>query len=529
MSCSVAMSGNSLSGPGKTRFPGLKYFVKERQAECVEGNENGEKNEAEGETYRWVLHPRSHFRHYYLVFMVVLTFVNLITIPLDMAFSDDMHDSAHKYWVAFNVFSDVMFCIDVGFNFRMGVFNEDGQAILDPKIIRKDYFSSWFVPDVVAAFPVDIIIIIVEHFYHADTISLVASKMVRILMFVRVLSLIRLLRVPKLLRFCFELESVSDIQLEVVRRSFRVFFVFLMMVLIWHWNTCVQYFLSVMEEFPPDCWVVQENIVNTSIGEKYSYASFRAFSQMAWRSTESIYSPRRVDERWIAIVSMVIGYIMCFAFISCLISAVGCMSVTGNAYKIKMNQLQSSTMFQKLPRMLRQRTTAQYKWQWDKENILDLLSERLRKDIMAEVCSNLLNKGSMFMKLNREFTEAILIKLENEFFNPGDIIILQNSAVDHMFFIDYGRVLVKNESFHMELCDGDHFGEISFLFGGRQLATVSALTSCSLFSLSLQDFQEIEKEFPHVVDELRAAAQQLKNDLESDELFLQVTSTSSSV
>lgn len=68
------------------------------------------------------------FRHYYLVFMVVLTFVNLITIPLDMAFSDDMHDSAHKYWVAFNVFSDVMFCIDVGFNFRMGVFNEDGQV-----------------------------------------------------------------------------------------------------------------------------------------------------------------------------------------------------------------------------------------------------------------------------------------------------------------------------------------------------------------------------------------------------------------
>lgn len=63
MSCSVAMSGNSLSGPGKTRFPGLKYFVKERQAECVEENENGEKNEAEVETYRWVLHPRSHFRY----------------------------------------------------------------------------------------------------------------------------------------------------------------------------------------------------------------------------------------------------------------------------------------------------------------------------------------------------------------------------------------------------------------------------------------------------------------------------------
>lgn len=56
--------------------------------------------------------------------------------------------------------------------------------------------------------------------------------------------------------------------------------------------------------------------------------------------------------------------------------------------------------------------------------------------------------------------------------------------------------------------------EISFLFGGRQLATVSALTACSLFSLSLQQFQKIEEEFPHVVNELRTAAQQLKNDLE---------------
>ncbi|XP_077050427.1 potassium/sodium hyperpolarization-activated cyclic nucleotide-gated channel 3 isoform X2 [Siphateles boraxobius] len=428
---------------------------------------------------RWVMNPRSHFRHYYLVYMVVLTFVNLITIPLDIAFSDEMHGSVHKCWVAFNVLSDLMFCVDVGLNFRMGIFNEDGQAILDPKIIRKEYFRSWFVPDVVAAFPVDIIIIVVENFYHADTTSLMASKMVRILMFVRILSLIRLLRVPKLLRFCFELESVSDVQLEEVKKLFRVVFVFLMMVLIWHWNACVQYFVSVMEEFPQDSWVVKEKIENTSIGEKYSYASFRAFSLMVWRSTESIDSPTRVDERWLAII----------------------------------NQLQSSTMIQKLPRVVRERITAQCKWQWDKKNILDVVSIELRKDIMAKICSNLM-KNEMFMTLNKEFTEAILIKLDIELFNAGDIIIHQNAQPVNMFFIDNGRVLVKNEAFQRELCDGDHFGEISFLFGGRQLATVSALTTCSLFTLSLQEFQKIEEEFPHVVNELRGAAEPLKMDLE---------------
>lgn len=56
--------------------------------------------------------------------------------------------------------------------------------------------------------------------------------------------------------------------------------------------------------------------------------------------------------------------------------------------------------------------------------------------------------------------------------------------------------------------------EISFLFSGRQLATVSALTACSLFSLSLKHFEELEEEFPQVVKELRAVAQRLKDDLE---------------
>ncbi|CAM4580639.1 unnamed protein product [Leuciscus chuanchicus] len=123
------MKENSSSGQGKTSWSELKDLVKGRRL-CVEGKENEEKKEGDGETHRWVLNPRSNFRHYYLVYMVVLTFVNLITIPLDVAFSDDMPGSAHKYWVAFNVFSDLLFCVDVGLHFRMGIFSEDEISFL---------------------------------------------------------------------------------------------------------------------------------------------------------------------------------------------------------------------------------------------------------------------------------------------------------------------------------------------------------------------------------------------------------------
>ncbi len=49
-----------------------------------------------------------------------------------MAFSEDMQGSNHKYWVVFNVFSDVMFFLDVGLNFQMGIFSEDGQVGMCP-------------------------------------------------------------------------------------------------------------------------------------------------------------------------------------------------------------------------------------------------------------------------------------------------------------------------------------------------------------------------------------------------------------
>ncbi|XP_051500912.1 potassium/sodium hyperpolarization-activated cyclic nucleotide-gated channel 1 [Myxocyprinus asiaticus] len=457
----------------------------------------------------WVIHPLSTVRHYHLMFMVALTFVNLITIPLEMAFSEDMHDVAHKCWLSFNVFSDIVFCFDVGLNFRIGFL--DGQVpILDPKHIRKDYLSTWFFPDVIAAFPVDIIIVILEQHYHADASSLIASKMLRVLMFVRVLGLIRLLRVPRLLRFCSQLEGVSDIQL---RRSFRYVFVILMIFLIWHWNGCIQYFLSAVAEFPPDCWVMRENLMNTSVGVKYSFGLCRALSQMTLMSADP---PTRMEEWWNAMISRVIGFLILIALLAFIIITFG------NAHKKKKKMLKSSEIFRLLPRALRQRITQHYQWQFE-NNILDTVSKPLKKDIMAAVCSNLLTKGSLLKNCDTNFIEAILMKLECEFFQPGDIIIRQNAQADRMYFIEFGRVLLKTDFKTEVLCDGDYFGDIGVLLRGEQIATVHAVTGCRLFSLSVDKLQEIEEEFPEEINILRVAAQQRKNDLEHKGLFTQNT------
>uniref|UniRef100_A0A8C1GEL3 Hyperpolarization activated cyclic nucleotide-gated potassium channel 5 n=1 Tax=Cyprinus carpio TaxID=7962 RepID=A0A8C1GEL3_CYPCA len=105
-----------------------------------------------------VIHPFSRLRSYYIMCMVAITFLNLIGIPMEIAFLDG---NSGVGWEGFNVFSDTLFLIDVGLNFRMGIISEDSEgAILDLKSIRQHYLKSWFLPDMIAAFPVGYILLI---------------------------------------------------------------------------------------------------------------------------------------------------------------------------------------------------------------------------------------------------------------------------------------------------------------------------------------------------------------------------------
>lgn len=57
--------------------------------------------------------------------MVAITFLNLIGIPMEIAFLDGQGGVG---WEGFNVFSDTLFLVDVGLNFRMGIISEDNEV-----------------------------------------------------------------------------------------------------------------------------------------------------------------------------------------------------------------------------------------------------------------------------------------------------------------------------------------------------------------------------------------------------------------
>uniref|UniRef100_H2Y459 Uncharacterized protein n=1 Tax=Ciona savignyi TaxID=51511 RepID=H2Y459_CIOSA len=66
----------------------------------------------------FVIHPFSNFRFTWDVLSAVLILLNIIIIPMDLAFSGDRQEVAS---MAFKLISDVWFLIDIILNFRTGI------------------------------------------------------------------------------------------------------------------------------------------------------------------------------------------------------------------------------------------------------------------------------------------------------------------------------------------------------------------------------------------------------------------------
>ncbi|XP_061579304.1 potassium/sodium hyperpolarization-activated cyclic nucleotide-gated channel 1 [Cololabis saira] len=465
----------------------------------------------------FVIHPFSVMRSYYIMGMMAITFLNLIGIPMEIAFLDGNSGLA---WESFNVFSDTLFLIDVVLNFRMGIITEDAEeAILDLKLIRANYLRTWFIPDVIAAFPIGYILLFADLHYHSDDNPSKTNRMMRILMFVRILSLIRLARVSRLVRFFNEVEKVSNANLEVVRLFFRVLSLFMMIFLLCHWNGCIQYFVPMLEEFPSDCWVRKENLMNATVIVKYSWGVFRALSQMIALSYGSMDAPTNYVELWIVMVSMVSGCLMYTVLVANATAMIANVDPAAKEYKSKMSRLEHYIAFMKLPPELHLRINnyyqARYGGKWfDEKDVMDTMSSALKEQILMVMCSRLLRKVPMFKDRDENLINTILPKLEYEVFQEGDVIVRQYVPGDRMFFIDHGEVLMETDSYERELCDGDYFGETCVLTKGKHLATVKAVIDCQCFSLSYKDLQDVLEGFPEVKKDLENLVQ-----LDPDELL----------
>ncbi|XP_059837134.1 potassium/sodium hyperpolarization-activated cyclic nucleotide-gated channel 3-like [Hypanus sabinus] len=447
----------------------------------------------------WVIHPYSDFRFYWDLAMLLLMVGNLIILPVGITFFKDENTPP---WIVFNVVSDTFFLIDLVLNFRTGIVVEDNtEIILDPHTIKMKYLKSWFLVDFVSSIPVDYVFLIVDLETRVDSEVYKTARALRIVRFAKILSLLRLLRLSRLIRYIHQWEEIFHMTYDLASAVVRIVNLIGMMLLLCHWDGCLQFLVPMLQDFPEDCWVSINRMVNDSWGKQYSHALFKAMSHMLCIGYGQ-QAPQGMTDVWLTMLSMIVGATCYAMFIGHATALIQSLDSSRRQYQEKYKQVEQYMSFHKLPADMRQRIHEYYEHRYqgkmfDEENILGELSVPLREEIVNFNCRNLVATMPLFANADPNFVTAMLTKLRFEVFQPADYIVREGTVGKKMYFIQHGIVSILTKgSKETKLSDGSYFGEICLLTRGRRTASVRADTYCRLYSLSVDHFNEVLEEYP---------------------------------
>ncbi|KAG5842906.1 hypothetical protein ANANG_G00182720 [Anguilla anguilla] len=434
---------------------------------------------------------------------------NLIILPVGITFFENENSLA---WIAFNVVSDTLFLADLVFNFRTGILKEDNaEIILDPLVIRQHYLKSWFVVDFISSIPVDYIFLVVDLEVLMDSEVYRTARALRIVRFTKILSLLRLLRLSRLIRYIHQWEEIFHMTYDLASAVVRIVNLIGMMLLLCHWDGCLQFLVPMLQDFPADCWVAKNHMVNNTWSVQYSYALFKAMSHMLCIGYGA-QAPQSMTDVWLTMLSMIVGATCYAMFLGHATTLVQSLDSSRRQYQEKYKQVEEYMSFHKLPSDMRQKIHEYYEHRYqgkmfDEENILGELSDPLKEEIVSFNCRNLVANMPLFANADPNFVLAVLTKLRFEVFQPGDLIIREGTVGYKMFFIQHGCVsVITHGNKETRLSDGSYFGEICLLTKGRRTASVRADTYCRLFSLSVDSFNEVLEEHPLMRQAFEAVA-----------------------
>ncbi|KAF1637339.1 Potassium/sodium hyperpolarization-activated cyclic nucleotide-gated channel 4, partial [Eudyptes filholi] len=422
----------------------------------------------------WIIHPYSDFRFYWDLTMLLLMVGNLIIIPVGITFFKDENTTP---WIVFNVVSDTFFLIDLVLNFRTGIVVEDNtEIILDPQRIKMKYLKSWFVVDFISSIPVDYIFLIVETRIDSEVYK--TARALRIVRFTKILSLLRLLRLSRLIRYIHQWEEIFHMTYDLASAVVRIVNLIGMMLLLCHWDGCLQFLVPMLQDFPDDCWVSLNRMVNDSWGKQYSYALFKAMSHMLCIGYGQ-QAPVGMSDVWLTMLSMIVGATCYAMFIGHATALIQSLDSSRRQYQEKYKQVEQYMSFHKLPADMRQRIHDYYEHRYqgkmfDEESILGELSEPLRE-------GSIMRNGY----LGRQ-TPSLQTSHPSFFFPQLYILSMTSHGMEYPFG-QFGSAVLALGAFIPEIC---------LLTRGRRTASVRADTYCRLYSLSVDNFNEVLEEYP---------------------------------
>ena len=158
----------------------------------------------DGKRVRCILLPDSCAKRAWSLFLVLLLFYVATVMPFTMAFVDTDEGA----WFYFNLCLDTAFLTDVLVNLFSAYYDEDNRLITSRKKIVCTYLKGWFVVDILASFPFNLL----ESSIDSGSPSGNYNNVLRLLRLPRLYRLLKIARLIKLINFIKRSAVVVRIQ-----------------------------------------------------------------------------------------------------------------------------------------------------------------------------------------------------------------------------------------------------------------------------------------------------------------------------
>lgn len=428
--------------------------------------------------------PDSSFRELWEIFSIILIIYQQITISYALSYTSHF-TSLH---MNFLLFCDFFFIIEFLLNLNTGYFSEGVLVKYRHKIIQK-YVKSTFLPDIVACFPLQLILNQMEFESEPDPI-LDSSDYMRLLWMLKIFNLFKLYNIFSNFQYRFTSELISTF--------FNIFKFLFFALLVIHWITCLMYFsfLKDLENLG-----MRWNFIYNSGSDVY----LKYFYMTVFTMTSTGYgdiTPYSINQKLLAIAVMSLS---CWLFAFILSNTKDILlkyTSIESYYKDRIQKIKKYLNNKKINRRLRFRIISYL--QFMKENqkkrnlkesqILELLSPTLREDVYIITRGSIVQKCLAFKHLSLEFLRMIIRSLNHSIFAPNDIIFKENDRSNSIYFIMNGKVEIYHEATQTvfkELKNFKHFGEIAFFIGKNRMASARSLIFSEVLHLSKFSMDEM--------------------------------------
>ncbi|CAH8870995.1 unnamed protein product [Trichobilharzia szidati] len=363
---------------------------------------------------------------------------------------------ASKLLSTVDILVDVMFIIDILINFRTTYVNKNDEVVSHPKRIAAHYIKGWFIIDLVAAIPFDLL------FYRSSGDQPTALT--------GLLKSARLLRLVGIVR---KLDRYSEYGASILILLTALF------ALIAHWLACIWYAIGHAEHLyrePKIGWLdtlaihteqyyTDQPNSGPDLKTKYITALYFTFSSLTSIGFGNV-SPNTNAEKIFSIVVMLVGSLM-YASIFGNVGALIQRLYSGTArYHAQMLRIKEFIRFHQIPSPLRQRLEEYSTQVWEHTNGIDMtmvqysFPESLQSDICLYVYRHFLSGSAAFKSLNDGCLRNISLRIRSSHMPPSDTLVHTGDLLTAVYYVVKGslEVVTTDDVILGVLNPGDFFG-----------------------------------------------------------------------